>query len=171
MNQAHAMVGAAQLAQHIDGAVARIVINKNDLPIEADQATVEPVHQLANIVAFVERRNDDRESGQIAQSAARIRRPGNVSGNAGAHFRERRYVRSAAQDVLTRVYEKALRGRLESCVNCPSEADNAELTIGSYFDKTAAIVVCSAAGSGAAAFSTMRQRSPMMRFSSKSFGV
>jgi len=71
MQKTHALVGAADLAQHVERAVARVVVDEHDFPVEAGETAIEPRHQFADIVALVEGRNDDRQARQLG-AAMRI---------------------------------------------------------------------------------------------------
>ncbi len=53
-----------QRAHHFGGPVGRIVVDENDLPGNAGEHPVEALDNDRNVVALVERRDDDRELGR-----------------------------------------------------------------------------------------------------------
>ena len=58
---AHAPVRLADRARGRRGAVGRVVVDENDLPVDAGERARELLHQQRNVVALLERRNDDAQ--------------------------------------------------------------------------------------------------------------
>ena len=83
MQKAHALIGAADIAQDIEGAVTGVVVDEHDFPRKSREAAIEARDQFADIVAFVKRRNDD---GQAREPHAAVGTGSIVARDAGGYF-------------------------------------------------------------------------------------
>ena len=66
---AHAAVGRADRARGRRGAVGRVVVDEDDFPVDAGKRARELLHQQRNVVALLERRNDDAQFGRRTRRA------------------------------------------------------------------------------------------------------
>lgn len=60
-NKPHPWLGASQLHQNLPRPILRIIINKNNFPIVTRQELFKSIDNKRDIVAFVERGDDDGE--------------------------------------------------------------------------------------------------------------
>ena len=61
LQMANTGIGAGQIAQHLEGAVGEIIVDEHDLPIDAGEAPIDALHELAYVVVLVEGGDDDRK--------------------------------------------------------------------------------------------------------------
>ena len=91
---AHARVGRADRARGRRGAVGRVVVDEHDFPFDAGERARELLHQQRNVVALLERRNDDAQLGRRARRACwlggalgkRVHRAGDIAMRPPAKF-------------------------------------------------------------------------------------
>src|SRR5207342_885480 len=67
------------------GSVRRVVVGKNDFPVAAGKHGLQPLDNLYDIVAFLERRDDNREFWRRLHGFIPCVRLGNTRNNGGMH--------------------------------------------------------------------------------------